>query len=71
MYTTTYKNISRKIFSTSDLDYSKLLVIVPVYNEAKNIEKAINNLKKIKNINFLIIDDCSTDDSLKIIKKNK
>lgn len=70
MYTISYKNHSRKAI-INDLDYSKLLVIIPVYNEEKNIEKAINNLKKIGNVNFLIIDDCSTDNSLEIIRRNK
>ena len=34
---------------------NQVLVIVPCYNEAGNIVKAINNLKKTINIDFLLI----------------
>lgn len=46
-------------------------VIVVNYNKAKFIKRCIFSLKKqsYKNIEFIIIDDQSTDDSLKIIKK--
>ncbi len=57
-----------KKFEVENLDFSKTLVIVPSYNEAMNIERAINNLLKIKNINFIIIDDCSTDNTEEILK---
>lgn len=48
----------------------KVLVIVPCYNEEKNIERAINTLIDKTKLKFLIVDDCSTDNSEKIIKKN-
>ncbi len=70
MYTISYNNHSHKT-SFNELDFSKLLVIIPVYNEEGNIERAVENLKKIENINFLVIDDCSTDNSLEIIRRNK
>ncbi len=60
-----------KKFDVENLDFSKTLVIVPTYNEALNIEKAINNLLKIKDINFIIIDDCSTDNTEEILKEKK
>lgn len=50
---------------------NQVLVIVPCFNEAGNIVKAINNLKKTINIDFLLVNDCSTDNTLEIIKKNK
>ena len=47
-------------------------IIVPTLNESKNIEKFINNLKKINFKHELIfVDDNSWDDTKKIIKKIK
>ena len=49
-----------------------LSIFVPCYNEEKNIIKALNNIKEsVQNINYeiLIADDCSTDQSVQIIKK--
>ncbi len=50
---------------------SQVLVIIPAYNEAKNIEKTITNLKKEINIDYLIVDDGSTDNTKAVLKKNK
>jgi len=45
-----------------------LTAIVPVYNEQKFLEKSIERLLSIKSINFIyIVDDCSTDDTPKIL----
>ena len=44
-------------------------VIVPVYNEEKKIKNVIDELKKY-GYKYLIVDDGSTDDTLKIIKEN-
>ena len=54
----------------------KLSIIIPVYNEEKTIIKILN---KIKNINLgkkifkeiIVIDDCSNDNTYKILKENK
>ena len=51
-----------------------LIILVPSYNEEKNLKKFIS-----KKYNFLILDDCSTDQTnkyftkknIKIIKNNK
>lgn len=50
----------------------KILIIVPAYNEASNIEKFINELRKYINNNTdtLIINDCSTDNTKEILIKN-
>lgn len=50
----------------------KILIIVPAYNEAENIEKFINELRKYINNNTdtLIINDCSTDNTKEILIKN-
>jgi len=48
----------------------KVLVIIPAYNEEKVIENTINNLlKKTKNVDYVIINDCSTDNTLNVCKK--
>ena len=53
----------------------KVLCIIPCFNEAHRIENLIvkiNNFKKInKKIDFLFINDGSTDNTQNLIKKNK
>lgn len=50
-----------------------LSIIVPVYNESKNLKKTFNNLikikKKIKKLNLIIIDDFSTDNTFDLAKR--
>ena len=53
----------------------KVLVIIPAYNEEKNLESTIANLKKSiekskYNIDYIIINDGSTDNTLELCKKN-
>jgi len=50
----------------------KLLVIIPVYNEAKNIGKVIEGIRKALNedADILAINDHSSDRSLEIIKND-
>jgi len=47
----------------------KLLIAIPAFNEEKNLKKLIKNLNNYKNI--LIINDGSTDNTKKILKKLK
>ncbi|MGL4950397.1 MAG: glycosyltransferase family 2 protein [Mycoplasma sp.] len=47
------------------------LVIIPCYNEQDNIAKAVKNLLSVYKFNYLIVNDCSTDNTLKILKENK
>jgi glycosyltransferase involved in cell wall biosynthesis len=53
----------------------KILCIIPVYNEEIRLPGLISRVnqakKKIKNINFLFINNGSTDGTLSILKKNK
>ena len=60
----------------------KVLIIIPCYNEEKNILKVVNaireycilNCSSLKEreifIDYIVINDCSTDDTLKVIRNN-
>lgn len=51
---------------------SKVLVIIPAYNEEGAIVNTISNLTKTcKNIDYVIINDCSKDSTYDICVKNK
>jgi len=47
----------------------KLTVIIPVYNTEKYIERCLNSIPKRDDIEVILINDCSTDNSKKIIEK--
>ena len=47
----------------------KTLVIIPAYNEAENSEALIHNLSKY-GYDYLIINDCSKDNTEEVLKKN-
>lgn len=47
----------------------KILVIIPCYNEEENIVKTVNNIKKQK-LDYIVINDGSTDNSLEVLKSN-
>lgn len=49
----------------------KTLVIVPAYNEALNIEKTIKDIKDNTDYDYVIINDCSKDNTLEVCNKNK
>lgn len=50
----------------------KLLIIIPAYNEAENIERVVNNLiENYPQYDYVIINDGSTDDTRKICAKNQ
>lgn len=49
----------------------KLLIIIPAYNEAENIERVVNNLiNNYPQYDYVIINDGSTDDTRKICARN-
>lgn len=49
----------------------KTLIIVPAYNESENIEKVVDSLKtKCTECDYLIVNDCSTDNTGEICDKN-
>ena len=50
---------------------NKFIIIVPVYNAEKYIKKCLESIltQKYKNYELVVIDDCSTDDTYKIINE--
>ena len=49
----------------------KTLVIIPCYNEQDSIVKVVDNLKKnAPDVDYLLVNHCSTDGTEKILKKN-
>ena len=48
----------------------KVLIIVPAYNEALNIEKTIKDIKENTNYDYVIINDCSKDNTKEVCEKN-
>lgn len=51
---------------------NKILTIIPAYNEADNIQKVLDELKKdFPETDILVIDDSSTDNTKQIVESNK
>ena len=49
----------------------KKLIIIPAYNESSNIEGTVAAIKKdAPDFDYVIINDCSTDNTLEICQKN-
>ncbi len=49
----------------------KTLIIIPAYNESENIERVVADIKQnCPEYDYLIINDCSTDNTADICKKN-
>ncbi len=49
----------------------KILIIIPAYNEAENIEKVVNNLvKNYPQYDYIVVNDGSKDATAEICKKN-
>lgn len=49
----------------------KILIIIPAFNEEKNILFCVNNLKReAPNVDYIIVNDCSKDSTRKICQDN-
>ena len=48
----------------------KVLVIIPAYNEALNIEKTVKDVTENTNYDYIIINDCSKDNTKEVCEKN-
>ena len=49
----------------------KVLIIIPAYNEELNIEKTVNDVKNNKKYDYVVINDCSKDNTKKVCEKNE
>ena len=49
-------------------------IVIPLYNEAQNINELLREIKQqnfpYKNFEIILVDDCSIDDTIKVIKEN-
>ena len=48
----------------------KVLIIIPAYNEALNIEKTVKDVTTNTNYDYIIIDDCSKDNTKEVCENN-
>lgn len=48
----------------------KVLIIIPAYNEEKNIEKTVNDVVKNTPYDYVVVNDCSKDKTLEVCQKN-
>ena len=48
----------------------KVLIIIPAYNEALNIEKTVKDVTDNTNYDYIIINDCSKDNTKEVCEKN-
>lgn len=49
----------------------KVLLIIPAYNEALNIEKTVKDVKTNTKFDYVIINDCSKDNTKEVCEKNQ
>ena len=49
----------------------KKLIIIPAYNESASIENTVRDIQtKAPDFDYVVINDCSTDNTLEICKEN-
>jgi len=48
----------------------KTLIIIPAYNEALNIEKTVKDVTENTNYDYIVINDCSKDNTKEVCEKN-
>lgn len=49
----------------------KILVVIPAYNEEESIIEVVSKLKTVQpEVDYVVINDCSTDNTVKICKDN-
>lgn len=65
------KNYSSKMSSNQEKYHPLISVVMPNYNGERFVENAIDSVlyQTYRNLELIVIDDCSTDESLLLIKK--
>lgn len=58
------------------MSFQKLSLVIPAYNEAKTIHLILNRIKAVELVNgikkeLIIVNDCSSDNSVEVIEKYK
>ena len=48
----------------------KVLIIIPAYNESLNIEKTVKDVTENTNYDYVVINDCSKDNTKEVCEKN-
>ena len=48
----------------------KVLIIIPAYNEALNIEKTVKDITDNTDYDYIVINDCSKDNTAEVCRKN-
>ena len=48
----------------------KPLIIIPAYNEALNIEKTVKDVTENTDYDYVVINDCSKDNTKEVCQKN-
>jgi len=58
-------------YNNFDINFPDISVILLIYNQANIIHTSIRSIQNqsLKNIEIIVIDDCSTDNSISVIKK--
>ena len=63
--------VHKIINKTSNKNIPKVSIFLPIYNKAKYLKKTIESLQSqtLKDIEIVTVNDCSTDNSLEILKE--